>query len=160
MNHKLAAPTPPLGWNSWDCYGAAVTEDEIRGNAQYMAEHLKDFGWSYITVDIQWYEPFANSSQYRPFVPLVMDEYSRLMPAENRFPSAAGGPGFKPLADYVHGLGLQFGIHIMRDIPRQTAHGDPPVMGTIDNTTDRGHTDYHCPVDQVVDCLKCTESRV
>lgn len=55
-----------------------------------MAEHLKDFGWSYITVDIQWYEPGAVSSLYRPFVPLIMDEYSRLMPAENRFPSAAG----------------------------------------------------------------------
>lgn len=97
----------------------AVTEKEIRGNAEYMATHLKEYGWSYITVDIQWYEPLANSSQYRPFVPLIMDEYSRLMPAENRFPSAADGQGFKPLADYVHSLGLKFGIHIMRGIPRR-----------------------------------------
>ena len=107
MDHTLVAPTPPLGWNSWDCYGAAVTEKEIRGNAEYMAEHLKAYGWNYITVDIQWYEPLANSSQYRAFVPLIMDEYSRLMPAENRFPSAADGQGFKPLADYVHSLGLK-----------------------------------------------------
>lgn len=76
MNHTHAAPTPPLGWNSWDCYGAAVTEAEIRGNADYMAEHLKEYGWQYITVDIQWYEPLAHSSLYRPFVPLIMDEYS------------------------------------------------------------------------------------
>ncbi|MEC0171460.1 glycoside hydrolase family 27 protein [Paenibacillus graminis] len=145
MNHKLAAPTPPLGWNSWDCYGAAVTEDEIRGNAEYMAEHLKDYGWSYITVDIQWYEPQANSSQYRPFVPLVMDEYSRLMPAENRFPSAAGGQGFKPLADYVHSLGLQFGIHIMRGIPRQAAHAAAPILGTTATAREIAHTNSICP---------------
>lgn len=145
MNHKLAAPTPPLGWNSWDCYGAAVTEAEIRGNAEYMAEHLKVFGWSYITVDIQWYEPQANSSQYRPFVPLIMDEYSRLMPAENRFPSAAGGQGFKPLADYVHSLGLQFGIHIMRGIPRQAAHTGTPILGSTATARDITHTNSICP---------------
>ncbi|WP_340021973.1 glycoside hydrolase family 27 protein [Paenibacillus sp. FSL K6-1096] len=145
MNHKLAAPTPPLGWNSWDCYGAAVTEAEIRGNAEYMAEHLKDFGWSYITVDIQWYEPGAVSSLYRPFVPLVMDEYSRLMPAENRFPSAAGGQGFKPLADYVHSLGLKFGIHIMRGIPRQAAHAGTAVLGTDATAREIAHTASICP---------------
>ncbi|MDQ0169507.1 glycoside hydrolase family 27 protein [Paenibacillus tundrae] len=145
MNHKLVAPTPPLGWNSWDCYGAAVTEAEIRGNAEYMAEHLKDFGWSYITVDIQWYEPFANSSQYRAFVPLVMDDYSRLMPAENRFPSAANGQGFKPLADYVHSLGLQFGIHIMRGIPRQATHAATPILGTTATARDIAHPNSICP---------------
>ncbi|MNB87979.1 Alpha-galactosidase A precursor [compost metagenome] len=145
MTHKLAAPTPPLGWNSWDCYGAAVTESEIRGNADYMAEHLKDFGWNYITVDIQWYEPYANSSQYRPFVPLVMDEHSRLMPAENRFPSAAGGQGFKPLADYVHSLGLKFGIHIMRGIPRQAAHAGTALLGTTATAREIAHTNSICP---------------
>lgn len=145
MNHKLAAPTPPLGWNSWDCYGAAVTEAEIRGNAEYMAEHLKDFGWNYITVDIQWYEPGAVSSLYRPFVPLVMDEYSRLMPAENRFPSAAGGQGFKPLADYVHSLGLKFGIHIMRGIPRQAAHAGTAILGTAATAREIAHTSSICP---------------
>lgn len=145
MNHKHAAPTPPLGWNSWDCYGAAVTEEEIRGNAEYMAEHLKPFGWNYITVDIQWYEPYANSSQYRAFVPLVMDEYSRLMPAENRFPSAEGGQGFKPLADYVHSLGLKFGIHIMRGIPRQAAHAATPILNTTVTARDIAHTNSICP---------------
>lgn len=145
MNHKLAAPVPPLGWNSWDCYGAAVTEAEIRGNAEYMAEHLKDYGWSYITVDIQWYEPGAVSSLYRPFVPLIMDEYSRLMPAENRFPSAAGGQGFKPLADYVHSLGLKFGIHIMRGIPRQAAHAGTAILGTEATAREIAHTNSICP---------------
>ncbi|KHF34500.1 Alpha-galactosidase A precursor [Paenibacillus sp. P1XP2] len=105
MQHHSYAPTPPMGWNSWDCYGAAVTEEEVRGNAEYMAKHLKDYGWEYVVVDIQWYEPGANSDLYRPFVRLETDGYSRLVPAVNRFPSAAGGKGFKPLADYVHGLG-------------------------------------------------------
>lgn len=145
MNHILVAPTPPLGWNSWDCYGAAVTESEIRGNAEYMAAHLKEYGWSYITVDIQWYEPFAISSQYRPFVPLIMDEYSRLMPAENRFPSAANGQGFKPLADYVHSLGLKFGIHIMRGIPRQAAHAGTALLGSNATARDIAHTNSICP---------------
>jgi alpha-galactosidase len=126
-NHHQWAATPPLGWNSWDCYGAAVTEEEVRGNAQYMAKHLKPYGWEYVVVDIQWYEPGAISSAYRPYVPLEMDAFSRLLPAVNRFPSAADGQGFKPLADYVHSLGLKFGIHIMRGIPRQAVHADTPL---------------------------------
>ena len=120
----------PRGWNSWDCYGAAVTEKEVRQNAEFMAKHLKKYGWEYVVVDIQWYEPGATSHEYRPFADLCMDEYGRLLPAPNRFPSAAGGKGFAPLAEYVHSLGLKFGIHIMRGIPRQAVHKELPVWGT------------------------------
>ena len=60
---------------------------------------------SILTVDIQWYEPGASGHDYRPDAPLVMDEWGRLLPAPNRFPSAADGAGFKPLADYVHAQG-------------------------------------------------------
>lgn len=49
----MIAKTPPMGWNSWDCYGAAVTEDIVRQNAEFMAKHLKQYGWEYIVVDIQ-----------------------------------------------------------------------------------------------------------
>lgn len=145
MAQQNIAPTPPMGWNSWDCYGAAVTEAEVRGNAEYMAQHLKDFGWEYVVVDIQWSEPGAVSSQYRPFVPLCMDEYSRLIPAVNRFPSAADGKGFKPLADYVHSLGLKFGIHIMRGIPRQAVHADGRIKGTDATAREIAHTNSICP---------------
>ncbi len=145
MPHNEWCNTPPLGWNSWDCYGAAVTEDEVRGNADYMAQHLKAYGWEYVVVDIQWYEPDAVSSSYRPFVPLVMDEYSRLQPAPNRFPSAANGQGFKPLADYVHGLGLKFGIHIMRGIPRQAVHANTALLGTEQRAREIAHTNSICP---------------
>ena len=120
----------PMGWNSWDCYGAAVTEDIVKQNAKFMAENLKQYGWEYIVVDIQWSEPGATTHEYRPFTELCMDEYSRLIPAENRFPSSAGGKGFAPLAEYVHSLGLKFGIHIMRGIPRQAVHQNTKIKGT------------------------------
>jgi len=120
----------PMGWNSWDCYGAGVTEEIVRENAEYMAEHLHKYGWDYIVVDIQWAGPEARTHEYIPFQDLTMDEYGRLLPAENRFPSAAGGKGFKELADYVHSLGLKFGIHIMRGIPRNAVHKNLPVYGT------------------------------
>ncbi|WP_028610034.1 glycoside hydrolase family 27 protein [Paenibacillus harenae] len=144
MNHRDFAPTPPMGWNSWDCYGAAVTESEVRGNADYMARNLKEYGWEYVVVDIQWYEPGAVSDLYRPFVRLETDGYSRLIPAVNRFPSAEGGEGFKPLADYVHSLGLKFGIHIMRGIPRQAVHDNTPIKGTNVTARDIAHTCSFC----------------
>ena len=125
----MLAQSPPMGWNSWDCYGAAVTEAEVRANAAYMAEHLKAYGWEYVVVDIQWYQPTAASHEYEPFSDEPMDGFGRLLPAENRFPSAAGGAGFKPLADYVHSLGLRFGIHIMRGMPRAAAHRRLPILG-------------------------------
>lgn len=126
----MIAKTPPMGWNSWDCYGASVTENTVRKNAEFMAAHLKQYGWEYIVVDIQWSEPNARSHEYSPFTDLCMDEFGRLLPAENRFPSAADGKGFAPLAEYVHSLGLKFGIHIMRGIPRQAVHRDCRIKGT------------------------------
>ena len=130
MDKNLCALNPPRGWNSWDCYGAAVTEEILKKNADYMARYLKQYGYEYVVCDIQWYEPEAKSSHYRDFADLCMDEYGRTVPAENRFPSSAGGAGFRPIADYVHNLGLKFGIHIMRGIPRQAVHANTPVKGT------------------------------
>ena len=122
--------TAPMGWNSWDCWGAAVNEETVRKNADFMAKHLKQYGWEYIVVDIQWSSAEADTHDYHPFSPLCMDGYSRLIPAENRFPSSAGGKGFAPLAEYVHSLGLKFGIHIMRGIPRQAVHQNCKIDGT------------------------------
>lgn len=131
MKHfRSLAKTPPKGWNSWDSYGASVTEEEVKQNAVYMKDNLKDHGYNYVVVDIQWYEPTANSSMYHAYADLEMDEYSRLMPAVNRFPSASDGAGFKPLGDYIHSLGLKFGIHYMRGIPRQAVHKNTEIKGT------------------------------
>ena len=145
MDKNSCAQTPPMGWNSWDCYGASVTEEAIRGNADYMARRLKEYGWEYIICDIQWYEPKAMSGWYNAFYPLEMDGFSRLIPAVNRFPSSANGAGFKPLADYIHGLGLKFGIHIIRGIPRQAVHNASPVKGTYKTARDIAHHFSVCP---------------
>ena len=126
----MIAKTSPMGWNSWDCYGPSVDEKTVRANADYMAKNLKQFGWEYIVVDIQWSQPTAGSHEYEPFADLCMDEYGRLIPAENRFPSSVGGKGFAPLAEYIHSLGLKFGIHIMRGIPRQAVHKNVKIKGT------------------------------
>jgi hypothetical protein len=124
------APAPPMGWNSWDSYGTTVTEAQVKANADAMARDLASHGWRYVTVDIQWYQPTARGHDYQPGARLAMDAHGRLLPAENKFPSAAGGAGFKPLADYVHAKGLKFGIHIMRGIPRQAVAANTPVEGT------------------------------
>lgn len=128
-----------MGWNSWDCYGAGVTEEELLGNAEYMRDNLKQFGWQYIICDIQWYEPKANGNEYNNFTELCMDEYSRLLPAVNRFPSSKNGVGFKAIADEIHAMGLKFGIHIMRGIPRQAVHNNTKLFGTQNTAREIAH---------------------
>lgn len=129
------APTPPMGWNSWDSFGTTVRESEVKANADAMAT-LKRSGWEYIVVDIQWYEPNAKAHGYRAGAQLAMDGNGRLVPAVNRFPSAKDGAGFKALATYVHSKGLKFGIHIMRGIPRQAVAQNTPIMGTTFHAAD------------------------
>ncbi|MGA8264143.1 MAG: NPCBM/NEW2 domain-containing protein [Ignavibacteriaceae bacterium] len=123
--------TPPMGWNSWDCYGPTVTEQEVKTNANYMSAHLKKYGWQYIVVDIRWYVENPTTHGYNEKNPIInIDYYGRLMPAVNRFPSSANGKGFKTLADYIHSKGLKFGIHIMRGIPKIAVERNTSVLGT------------------------------
>lgn len=136
---------PPMGWNSWDCYGAGVTEDELLGNAEFMRDRLKQYGYQYVVCDIQWYEPAAKGNVYNNFAALCMDEYSRLIPAVNRFPSSANGAGFKPIADKIHSMGLKFGIHIMRGIPRQAVHRNTRIYGTTARARDIASQFSLCP---------------
>jgi hypothetical protein len=119
-----------MGWNSWDSYGPTVREEEVKANADYMAEHLAKFGWQYIIVDIEWYQPNSKAHGYIPGGAVTVDEFGRFIPAPNRFPSAADGQGFAPLAAYVHSKGLKFGFHIMRGIPREAVEQNLPIKGT------------------------------
>jgi alpha-galactosidase len=150
-----SAATPPMGWNSYNCFGSAVHEDEVRANADYMAQHLKPFGWQYIVVDFLWsYDNppgslIGNDPQARledgSYIPwLAMDKWGRLTPNINKFPSAFGGKGFAALADYVHSQGLLFGIHVMRGIPRQAVWAHSPVENgggiTADQIADTNST--------------------
>lgn len=139
------APTPPMGWNSWDNFATTLTEAQAREQADFMAAKLKAHGWQYIVVDIQWYEPDAKSHAYRQDATLTMDGFGRLTPALNRFPSAANGAGFKPLADYIHSLGLKMGIHLMRGIPQQAVEKNLPVLGTKLRAQDIANRASICP---------------
>ena len=121
---------PPMGWNSWDSYGTTVTEAEVLANAHFLAEHLAPLGWDTVVIDIDWSDPSARSHGYNEGAPLVMDEHGRVMPDPGRFPSAAHGAGFGPLAEEVHALGLKLGIHVMRGIPRRAVAENTPLPGT------------------------------
>jgi hypothetical protein len=140
------ASTPPMGWNSWDGYGTTVKEADVKANAQWLAEHLKSSGWQYVVVDMEWFvtnptaEGNSKTSQYS------LDDSGRYTPAVNRFPSAANGAGFKPLADYVHSLGLKFGIHILRGIPKVAVEKNLPIAGSSSfHATDAADSSDTCP---------------
>lgn len=139
------APRPPMGWNSWDNFATTITEAQTKAQTDVMASQLAKYGWEYIVVDIQWYEPGAKSHDYRKDAVLVMDEFGRLQPAPNRFPSAADGSGFKALSDYVHAKKLKFGIHLMRGIPRQAVDKHLAVKGTSFHAQDIADKTSTCP---------------
>ena len=145
LAQQALASTPPMGWNSWDGYGTTINEVQLKANAQWMADHLKAFGWQYVTVDMEWFvsnptaEGNAKNFQYS------LDANGRYTPAVNRFPSAANGAGFKPLADFVHSLGLRFGIHILRGIPKQSVANKLPIADSILSAADGADTSDTCP---------------
>ena len=138
------AKTPPMGWNSWDCFATTVTEAQTRFAADYMADKLSAHGWQYVIVDIQWYESGADSFGYKAGAELAMDAYGRLQPAVNRFPSSECGTGFAQLAAYVHSKGLKFGVHLMRGIPRKAVERNLPILGTSYHAKDIADLNRPC----------------
>lgn len=140
------AQRPPMGWNSFDAYDCRINEQEYRKVVDFMAGRMKPLGWEYVVIDYIWFNPEPGAwknpnrrhghpdlkmdDKGRPVDDLVMDKWGRLLPAVDRFPSAEGGKGFGPLAEYVHSKGLKFGIHIMRGIPRQAYYEDTPIKGS------------------------------
>ncbi len=140
---QTLAPTPPMGWNSWDAYGLSINEADFKANVTVLAG-MKQLGWQYAVVDEGWYleEPLASSTEAQKF---VYDANGRLIPALNRFPDAANGAGLKPLADWVHAQGLKFGIHLIRGIPRQSVKDDKPIAGSTFKASDAADTTDLCP---------------
>jgi hypothetical protein len=130
VSGSTLAMTPPMGWNSYDAFGDAVVESEVLANAQWLKEHLQPFGWDTVVVDFRWYDSKADGIRVQNPEGVTLDEFGRCIPPTNRFPSATGGLGFKPLADKLHAMGLKFGIHIMRGIPRRAVEQDLPIHGT------------------------------
>jgi alpha-galactosidase len=136
------APTPPMGWNSWDSYGLSITEAEYKANASWLHRHLQPLGWQYVVVDEGWY--VRQPGQKGAAQGFVMDGDGRYLVADNRFPSAASGAGFKPLADWVHSLGLKFGLHIIRGIPREAVEKNLPIAGSTFHAADAANTGDTC----------------
>lgn len=142
-NEKLSQ-RPPMGWNSWPNYGISVTEKEVRAHADYMEKYLKEFGWEYVVVDMAWYSDLStmqdaigtDRSFKKPRPEQFIDEFGRVIPSESKFPSSAGGRGFKPLADYIHSKGLKFGVHVMRGIPWQAVERNTNIEGTNNTAKD------------------------
>jgi alpha-galactosidase len=141
----ILAKTPPMGWNSWDGYGTTINEEQFKANVKWFAEHLKKYGWEYVTIDMEWFvtNPTAEGNSQSSLY--ALDSNGRYIPAQNRFPSAAGGNGFKPIGDYVHSLGLKFGIHILRGIPKKAVEGNLPVAGSKFHASDAADTSETCP---------------
>src|SRR3954471_17868734 len=86
--YNQLAQTPPMGWNSYNCFGSAVHEDEVKANADYEAKNLKQYGWQYIVVDFLWSfdnppgsnigNPFQKRLQDGSYIPwLAMDSFGR-----------------------------------------------------------------------------------
>lgn len=153
MNKKT--PFPPRGWNSYQSFMVDVNEEQVKANAAYMAEHLKPYGYEYVVIDISWYAdtrdfylnpegaPVGNGLEF----PITLDEHGRPLPDPLKFPSSKSGNGFRPLADYIHGLGLKFGIHIMRGVPYAALGRGFTIAGTdipLDNLPEFRNTCSWC----------------
>jgi len=139
------APTPPMGWNSWDAYGLTITEAQFRANVERLAS-LKAHGWSYAVIDEGWYmaNPFGAGLKQRGY---LLDRYGRLDPVVARFPSAADGHGLRALARWTHAQGLKFGVHIVRGIPKAAVEANMPIEGSSFHAADAADRAATCPWD-------------
>ncbi|MEK8031237.1 glycoside hydrolase family 27 protein [Ideonella sp. DXS29W] len=103
------APTPPMGWNSWNKFGCNINEQIVRQQADAMAASgMKAAGYQYIVIDDCWQKS--------------RDEEGRIQADPERFPS-----GIKALVDHVHSRGLKFGIY--SDAGSLTCGGRPGSAG-------------------------------
>jgi alpha-galactosidase len=145
---RVLAPTPPMGWNSWDSYGLTINEAQFRENLDVFERRLKPAGYLYTVVDEGWYlenpEAKKPTGGQTPFI-YKMDAHGRYVPSITRFPSADGGAGFKPLADAAHARGLKFGIHIIRGISKQAVRANVALEGSAFHAADVADTTDTCP---------------
>jgi alpha-galactosidase len=139
------APTPPMGWNSWDAYGLTINESQFRANMVVMAAQLKEFGWEYVVIDEGWYLENPEIAAIPEKLRYTVNARGQYEPAVNRFPSSNAGSGFKPLSDAVHENGLKLGIHIIRGIPKQTVLANMRIGKTKYRAGVAADTSDRCP---------------
>ncbi|MEP6898731.1 MAG: glycoside hydrolase family 27 protein, partial [Rhodanobacter sp.] len=142
---KMLAPTPPMGWNSWDSYGLTINESEFRANVDALTKRLKPAGYQYAVVDEGWYLANPQEASKAETLQYRIDANGRYEPALDRFATAKGTAGFKPVADYVHTQGLKFGIHIIRGITRKAVAGNMPIADSVFHAVDAADTTDTCP---------------
>ena len=79
------APTPPMGWNSWDSYGLTIDESQYRANVDVLAKRLKAAGYQYAVVDEGWYLANPQDASQPEKLHYRIDANGRYEPALNRF---------------------------------------------------------------------------
>ena len=135
------SPLPPMGWNSYDSYGVYLHEKAAYANLQAMAEKLKPYGYEYFVIDNGWFGEYA----LRPGTifpaekqahDIHIDQFGHFLPSHVYFPG-----GLKPIAERCHALGLKFGVHLMRGIPRKAYDLNLPIQGTPYTARDVADTD-------------------
>ena len=146
------AQTPPMGWNSFDSYGVYLHEDAAFANLEAMADKLKPHGYEYFVIDNGWFGEYTLQegtifSAEKHAHDIRINEYGHFLPSEVYFPG-----GLKPIADRCHELGLKFGVHLMRGIPRKAYELDLPIKGTKYTARDIANTD---PEENCVWCDYC-----
>jgi len=147
---KVLAPTPPMGWNSWDSYGLRINEQQFRENVEAMATKLKPFGYTYAVIDEGWYMVNPEDRPKPDLLKYAVDENGRFIPVTVRFPSAlqdGKNAGFHELAKSVHAKGLKFGVHIVRGIPRESVLRNLPIEGSAFKAQDAADQNDACPWD-------------
>ncbi|MEC7280517.1 MAG: glycoside hydrolase family 27 protein, partial [Verrucomicrobiota bacterium] len=138
--NEALAQTPPMGWNSFDSYGVYLHEQAALANLEAMAEKLLPYGYEYFVIDNGWFGEYT--LQEGTIFPaekhahdIRIDEYGYFLPSEVYFPN-----GLKPITERCHELGLKFGLHLMRGIPRKAHEMDLPIKGTRYTARDIANT--------------------
>lgn len=129
LSAPITAAKPPMGWDSFDCYGVYLNEKEAMANLEAMARVLKPSGYKYFIVDNGWFGEYKLLPDGYPAEKFAHDvrlnKYGLYLPSKMLFPH-----GFKPLVKRCHELGLKFGVHLMRGIPRKAYKENLPIKGT------------------------------
>ncbi|TKY56971.1 alpha-galactosidase B [Spatholobus suberectus] len=119
---------PPRGWNSYDCFSWIISEEEYLQNANIISQRLLAYGYQYAVVDYLWYRSLMGDSNSLGFD--MIDQWGRMLPDPERWPSSEGGIGFTDVANKVHNMGLKFGIHLMAGISTQAFKNNTPILDT------------------------------
>jgi alpha-galactosidase len=130
VNRNLLAKTPPMGWNSFDSYGVYLHEKAAMQNLEAFAKKLKPYGYKYFVIDAGWFgefelQPGTMYPAEKHAKKMKINAFGLLQPSDTYFPN-----GLKPIIDRCHELGLKFGLHLMRGIPRAAVEANVPIKGT------------------------------